>query len=235
MLGLRNILDSNDVCVLWFSVIEFAEVDIDRLIWDCRTEILEDEEFQRISRYKMIDDRKRSFLSAILMKLVLADYYGIPPREVRVVRRKGLKPYFVFGSSKDSQISFNVSHDRDLVIIIVSKYSVGIDVMKSELPLRNSSASQNGKEAEERFFNNMKSIFHLSEWDYINGDISRFMHYWTIKEAFVKCIGLGLYIDPKRLQIEGLSGSRLRDSKKSFFMRSQILLDNSLQVSYSLL
>lgn len=166
------------------------------------------------------------------MKLALTNYYGISPKEAKIVREKGMKPYFKYNRENAQRINFNVSHDGDIVIIILSRREVGIDIMKSELPLRSRSSSSSVEEATEKFLNNMKNTFQSSEWRYIQKDISKFMHYWTIKESFVKYIGLGLYIDPKRLTIDS-SNSEEGDSGSSDLLslkKASICMDNEIQV-----
>lgn len=186
-------------------------------------------------RYRVLDDRKRSLLSVLLMKLALTNYYDISPKEVKIVREKGMKPYFKYSRENARQIHFNVSHDGDIVVIILSKRVVGIDVMKSELPLRSRSSGSSVEEAKEKFLNNMKNIFQPSEWNYIQRDISRFMRYWTIKESFVKYVGLGLYIDPKRLLID--LNDTVEDNCNTLnslsLEKASIYMDNQIQVRIS--
>ncbi|KAH8583469.1 phosphopantetheinyl transferase [Cryptosporidium sp. chipmunk genotype I] len=228
---LKKSLDLNDACILWCTLDEFSELDFDKLINKLRVEILEDKEFERILRYKILDDRKRSLLSLLLMKLTLMNYYDISPKQVKIIREKGMKPYFKCGSESDILLHFNVSHDGDVVAIILSKHVVGIDIMKTELSPSKIKLSKNIKEAHEKFLNNMTNVFQPSEWEYIQNDISKFMHYWTIKESFVKYIGLGLYVDPKRLLIDSsiLKENHQNNLTSAHLEQSNIYLDNQIQ------
>ncbi|POM83403.1 4'-phosphopantetheinyl transferase superfamily protein [Cryptosporidium meleagridis] len=230
-LDLKKRLEINDTCIFWCTLDEFDELDFNNLIRKLRLEVLEDEEFERILRYKMLDDRKRSLLSVLLMKLALMNYYDISAKQVKIIREKGMKPYFKYDSESDSMLHFNVSHDGDVVVIILSKYMVGIDIMKTELSPSRIQLSNNVMEANEKFLNNMKNVFQPSEWEYIQKDISKFMHYWTIKESFVKYIGLGLYIDPKRILIDSsLVKENYQNNSNSLYLKqSNIYLDNQLQ------
>ncbi|OII72829.1 SFP-type phosphopantetheinyl transferase [Cryptosporidium ubiquitum] len=229
-LNLKKSLDLNDACILWCTLSEFSDLDFDKLINQLRVEILEDEEFERILRYKILNDRKRSLLSVLLMKLSLMNYYGISSKQVKIIREKGMKPYYKY-NSEEPLIHFNVSHDGDIVVIILSKHIVGIDIMKSELPSRNKLSNNNIEEAKEKFLKNMANTFQPSEWEYIQKDISKFMHYWTIKESFVKYIGLGLYIDPKRLLIDGslAKENNWNYSNSVSLEQRSIYMDNQMQ------
>ena len=172
----------------------------------------------------MIPDRMRSLISVLLIKVCLGDYYEIPPREIKIVRVTGKKPYFHFENNSKYKhiINFNVSHDNEVVVIAISKFIVGIDTMKLEFPRKNESNDIKEHTAS-KFFLNMKNVFSNCEWSYIGNDIGRFMEYWTIKESFVKCIGVGLYIEPSRLLVE-----------KDYFLNdtyiNKIFLDNVSQV-----
>eukprot|EP00922_Rhytidocystis_sp_ex-Travisia-forbesii_P048542 GHVS01072293.1.p1 GENE.GHVS01072293.1~~GHVS01072293.1.p1 ORF type:complete len:187 (-),score=28.91 GHVS01072293.1:63-623(-) len=58
------------------------------------------------------------------------------------------------------------------------------------------------------FFDSMGNQFAPQEWRYIKGQststdqamLRRFMRLWTMKEAFIKAMGTGLYVEPQRLQ-----------------------------------
>ncbi|KAJ1608021.1 phosphopantetheinyl transferase [Cryptosporidium canis] len=224
-LDLRRCIDLNDACVLWCTIAELDGPGFERLINDLRLGVLGEEEFERVLR-------RRSLLSVLLVKFALMSYYGISPIEVKIVREGGLKPFFKFSTEEIRQIHFNVSHDEEVVIVILSKYEVGIDIMKSELPLRSRRPESSVEESTERFLNNMRSTFQPSEWEYIQRDISRFMHYWTIKESFVKYTGMGLYIDPKRLLI--ISNRTAGDCSSSdpnltSLEKTRICMDNEVQ------
>ncbi|KAJ1606512.1 phosphopantetheinyl transferase [Cryptosporidium canis] len=231
-LDLRRCIDLNDACVLWCTIAELDGPGFERLINDLRLGVLGEEEFERVLRYRVLNDRRRSLLSVLLVKFALMSYYGISPIEVKIVREGGLKPFFKFSTEEIRQIHFNVSHDEEVVIVILSKYEVGIDIMKSELPLRSRRPESSVEESTERFLNNMRSTFQPSEWEYIQRDISRFMHYWTIKESFVKYTGMGLYIDPKRLLI--ISNRTAGDCSSSdpnltSLEKTRICMDNEVQ------
>ena len=84
------------------------------------------------------------------------------------------KPYI-----KDNTYYFNISHSGNYLVIIISDKEVGIDIQrKIEIDLRISN----------RFF-------HHKEVEYINqyNSINRFFTVWTIKESYIKFLGMGLH------------------------------------------
>jgi len=95
---------------------------------------------------------------------------------------------------------FNVGHDNDMVVMGASLYLVGVDIMKYQVPRAGRSVAD--------FFSSLRGTFQESEWEYIRGDpdeqkqLKRFMWLWTMKEAYVKCFGTGLYVAPERLRCE---------------------------------
>ncbi|KAH8741280.1 hypothetical protein FG386_000187 [Cryptosporidium ryanae] len=173
----------------------------------------------------MIPDKMRSLTSIMLIRVYMGNYCGIPPNKLKIVRENGEKPYILFEEENKYNIHFNISHDNEIVVIAISKFIIGVDIMKLELPDRKRNENRIENETHvSRFLLNMKNVFSDSEWNYIDKDISKFMEYWTIKESFVKCVGVGLYIDPARLKIE-------KDCCLDEIHSSRIYMDNVMQVS----
>lgn len=86
------------------------------------------------------------------------------------------KPYFV-----NSNIFFNISHCENKVLIAISDEEVGIDIQKikiiDELKLDKLS----------------RRVYNDNDYNYFNIDDNvTFTQIWTIKEAFLKCTGIGL-------------------------------------------
>jgi 4'-phosphopantetheinyl transferase len=147
----------------------------------------------RILKYINREDRCRSACG----ELVVLGHLG----EGVIVRidstGRHVKPHFQDIPSP----FFNISHDADFVTVATSKhFSVGIDIMKVQL----SGSAKNAGEMLE----NLRSIFTKKEWAYIVGPgsneqeiIKRFYHIWTGKEAFLKCIGTGLYTEPHVVEV----------------------------------
>jgi len=97
------------------------------------------------------------------------------------------------------EVFFNISHDSDIVVVASHPHvAVGVDIMKIQPP-------PSGDISE--FLNNLRSIFHPSEWEYMTasdkgGVLERFYHVWTAKEAVLKCIGTGLYTELDSVKVD---------------------------------
>jgi 4'-phosphopantetheinyl transferase len=89
--------------------------------------------------------------------------------------------------------NFNVSHHGDWVVLATEpEYLVGVDVMKREWPRRTTIAD---------FFRTMSDCFTEHEWSTIRGagdewrQLSSFYMHWTLKESYIKAIGIGLGLE----------------------------------------
>ena len=125
---------------------------------------------------------------------------------------------------------FNLSHDEDMVVLATThSQSVGVDVMK--IKLSNSSWSC------EDMLANLRSIFSDPEWRYIHSGseqsrLERFYQLWTAKEAYVKCIGTGLYVEPQYLELSGFpsAGSAAEDFRLSVNHKGHIEASNEFTI-----
>ncbi len=78
---------------------------------------------------------------------------------------------------RDRSYDFNISHSDDYVVGIISKYDIGIDI---------ENICNVSKEKLRRFFCK-------EEINYCNSAIDT-CKIWTLKESYLKCIGLGLNV-----------------------------------------
>jgi len=152
-------------------------------------------DLERIRKYMIREDRLRTAAAELILRsMILAN------KPAKIVRtnphtHQQTKPFI---DSVGLQPQFNVSHDAEHVAVAVTvpHISVGIDLMKVALP---------PNRTQHDFFENMHTVFTSSEWRYIKGDttksLRRFFHLWTAKEAYLKCIGTGLAIDPSEIEI----------------------------------
>uniref|UniRef100_A0A7S2TIJ9 holo-[acyl-carrier-protein] synthase n=2 Tax=Lotharella oceanica TaxID=641309 RepID=A0A7S2TIJ9_9EUKA len=95
-------------------------------------------------------------------------------------------------------MQFNISHHGEWVILAAeSHFAVGCDIMNID--------RRRGGDPK-TFFRHMKANFSEEEWSEVQsetggdrGKMTRFMRLWTLKEAYVKAVGMGLSLEPKRV------------------------------------
>lgn len=142
-------------------------------VFNMHVKNIDKERAEKIQNLRVIDDKLRSMGAGLLIKFI-KDKYNI---KGELLTDKFGKPYF-----KNSKLQFNISHSGNYVVAAVSNYSIGIDVQRIQ--------QDKHRIAEKNFLK--------SECDYINEvedeavEQQRFCEIWTIKEAYLKNIGIGL-------------------------------------------
>lgn len=134
---------------------------------------LDDARAEKISRLRITADKLRSAGAGILINFI-KEKYNIAG-DVKV--DKFGKPYF-----EDTDIHFNISHSGCYVIAAVSDEDIGIDIQKIK--------SDKHRIAEKNFLPSECAYINEIEDEKINQQ--RFCEIWTIKEAYLKNIGIGL-------------------------------------------
>lgn len=145
--------------------------------------VISEERLEKIARLRNRDKVKKQILASAFLQYGLSDALGIPIQEIRYVYGEYGKPGIVYnGKDMRGKIDFNLSHSGNYAVLAVSDRLVGIDVEKR---------ADNMAAVAKRFF--CKEEYQ----DILNGHggekKSRFLEYWTMKEAYVKRTGRGLY------------------------------------------
>ena len=134
---------------------------------------------EKVIRYRMPDDRKRSLGAGIIIRKIL-DENGLTESCLRYSDNE--KPVV-------DGLFFNVSHAGDYVVGVLSDCEVGCDIEKNaNAPL----------EVAEHYF------YH-SELAYIKAAKNKdkaFFTLWTLKESYVKQIGTGLKMPLSQFEIK---------------------------------
>ena len=134
---------------------------------------LDDARAEKISRLRVTADKLRSAGAGILINFI-KEKYNIAG-DVKV--DKFGKPYF-----EDTDIHFNISHSGCYLFAAVSDEDIGIDIQKIK--------SDKHRIAEKNFLPSECAYINEIEDEKINQQ--RFCEIWTIKEAYLKNIGIGL-------------------------------------------
>lgn len=157
-------------------------IDINKItenskLWYKYFDLFSNEEKIKINKFIKQDDRKRCFASLLLQHSVIKEYFNVKFGSINIKKNIYEKPYV-------DNFEYNVSHDKDIVIIITDPIkSIGIDIM---------SINQNID------IESLKFIFTENENKQIN-NLQDFFIFWCLKEAYVKAIGEGLHFDLNKI------------------------------------
>jgi 4'-phosphopantetheinyl transferase len=145
------------------------------------TQTLSKDEQQRAGRFHFASDRRRFVVGRAILRAILGQYLGVEPGQVQFSYGPKGKPSLL---QRDTQLCFNVSHSRELVLYAVTLgREVGVDV---EYIRPMSDAEQ----ITERFFSPQEcaAFSALPAEQKPEG----FFNCWTRKEAYLKACGDGI-------------------------------------------
>ena len=147
--------------------------------------VLDDTELQRRNRFTVKEHRRRFSLTRILCRCVLSYYHAnVVPGHWRFSTNSFGKPGIANGIA--NPVRFNLSHSGDYIVMAVtSDAKVGVDIEQIKLNARRLNIADN-------FFSEPEKIWIFEATD--EAKIMRFYQLWTLKEAFMKALGVGLAI-----------------------------------------
>lgn len=153
------------------------------------------EKSQRLSKFKITDDKKRGVIGELLVRYLICDNLKIKNNEIKFTYNKYGKPFL-----KDYiGLEYNISHSNQLVVCAIGDYAVGTDIEYIK-NVELGAANYLFEKHEYEVFNNLPEHKKL---DY-------FYSMWTLKESFIKAKGLGLSIPMNSFSIN-------RDSEKDIY------------------
>ncbi|KAG7384699.1 hypothetical protein PHYBOEH_009339 [Phytophthora boehmeriae] len=153
-------------------------------------------EQQQVTRFMFAKDQKLALASRLMQRQLIHDLFQTDYNAIDIQRTPENKPYWKRPNSTVAPPlwNYNVSHHGTIVAIASDSRSlVGVDVVRvTDRPHRKTSI--------EEFFRAFAGHFNPNEWRYIRGDnqdeeghqYARFYRLWSLKEAFIKAIGIGL-------------------------------------------
>lgn len=141
---------------------------------------------QRVDRFRFADDKKRTVTGEMLARKAVAEWCHVSEEEIQFGVLEYGKPFAI-----GLDVEFNISHSGDLVVCAVDDKPVGIDVEQIRpMDMKVAKYICKGKELIYVWG------YEPNEDDFIrtsNGEIlTRFYEMWTRKEAYGKCIGIGV-------------------------------------------
>lgn len=132
--------------------------------------------------YKLFIAQNRS--SSEFLKSTLNEVYKISNYEI--VYNKYHKPYL-----KDSNLYFNISHDKDTIVLAIGDKEIGVDI--EYLTYKEEVVKHRFNKKEQLIIKNSLN----KEYD--------FTRIWVMKEAYLKCIGTGLEYGLKKVDATKLN------------------------------
>ncbi|WP_429970397.1 4'-phosphopantetheinyl transferase family protein [Fructilactobacillus sp. Tb1] len=149
---------------------------------------LTDLQYQPYYKDLGIEDHSKQ-QQTLVGKILLAKLLELPEKTFlsgdAIAEGEHGKPYF-----KDRDEHFNISHSGNLVTVAVSDQPIGIDI----------------EEIKPKQLDKLSHAFNVGELAYLNKlkdprKSEQILRLWTIKEAVLKELGLGLVSKPKSIEI----------------------------------
>lgn len=175
--------------------IDVAQWDSSSTQWHQLLRQLPHHEQKQVTRFAFANDQHLALASRLLQRKLIHDLFHIDYHAIEIVRTPENKPYWRRGTESPAPPfwNYNVSHQGTIVAIASdSRALIGVDVVRlSDRP--HPTVSMHA------FFHSFERHFNPKEWDYIrgtvdkeNGHYARFYRLWSLKEAYIKAVGIGL-------------------------------------------
>lgn len=153
--------------------------------------LLSDSERARHARFLGQDDAQRYLFARALVRTVLSRYADVAPADWVFTRNAHGKPAVADADRPGcAGLSFNVSHAAGLVVMVVGRDTrIGVDTEPVDRPIGAAVVGRVLADCE------AASFYALPEEQ--RG--RRFVELWTLKESWLKAIGTGLDVAPRRM------------------------------------
>ncbi|EHJ53231.1 4'-phosphopantetheinyl transferase family protein [Streptococcus macacae] len=182
--------------------------------------VVEEDYQKKIQAYRFWEDRKRSLLGQLLARYAIMQALSVDNNAIKILQNRYGKPYL----KGYDNIQYNISHSGVWVVCAVSPFNIGIDVQehkgaKSEL------ASHFFSPQEKEF------LFSLQK----DAQKTTFYDMWSLKEAYIKAIGKGLFQPLDEFSVVKEEGGfrqaiRKNEEETYFFKQYQLEKNYSLAV-----
>lgn len=177
-----NGIIEGEVVVLAFEVNPIKERWIDYL------ENLPSDEIEKSEEFHYPQDKLRFTKCRSILRNTLSKWSKKDPKKISITYGKNRKPHL----KENPEIQFNISHTEGFAgIAFCKEYEVGIDV-------ENTTRATDIDQVAEKVFTEREQRNISVKDNLIKKKI--FFRHWTAKEAFLKNTGLGLTLDPKKIE-----------------------------------
>lgn len=179
----------------------------DKLLEEKLLPYLTKEEIIKSEDYKSEIAKINYLVSRAILNLALKGLLEKGINDLIVKRDKNNKPYV----ESTLGLKFNISHTEGLVLLAFFKREVGVDVEKINYKFE--------------FKDILENCFTKDEIINIDNNIISFYRYWTAKEAYLKCDGIGIIRNLKEIEIISYGNKviEISDNKNNIISRLQPL------------
>jgi len=153
--------------------------------------LLTAEEEDQAARFHFEKDRRLFVLARCILRSALGNLLDVPPAAVRIHLGPNGKPELDAASG----LTFNLSHSEDqIAVAIAPNLRVGVDIEYHGRDIGIDSIAQD--------------YFCQKEIDSLRGSIehtrTNFFRFWTLKEAYLKAVGIGLGVSLSSIDMSGV-------------------------------
>ncbi|MEM7465351.1 MAG: 4'-phosphopantetheinyl transferase superfamily protein [Pseudomonadota bacterium] len=167
-------LNATDVHIWYADVKDIGSLD---------ASVISDEECERVSRFVFPADRARAKATRTFIRHLLSAYAGYSPNRWQFGENEHGRPR-ISGPKLTQELHFNLSHTNETIVCAIARLPlVGIDI-ESRVP-------NDFRQIAQRFFSLKEQQWLAREPDDERGSL-RFLALWTLKEAYIKALGIGL-------------------------------------------
>ena len=162
--------------------------------------LLSDEERARQQRFRFARDQDSYLLAHALVRRTLSELLGVPPAALAFEAGEHGRPELI-APRRAPRLRFNLSHTEGLVACAFAvEHDVGVDVEHVDRRVEIEQLARSVFSEAER-----AALFALPT---AQAQRVRFFELWTLKEAYIKAvgIGLGLPLQAISLQLDGRPG-----------------------------
>jgi len=184
----------------WLSCALDSDKDISLL---SGLEMLTNEEKDRAARFRFDKHRERYIRGRAFLRTIVAGSLNIDGKDLVLQTNEFDKPYIA-----NNPIYFNLSHSSaTAVLVLCENMPVGIDL---EFVDRKVEVVQLGKTV---FTSNEMNRLEKADKEQAK---HLFFQFWTAKEAYLKMLGTGLSLSPKKLELNFASDRPISCSSKGY-------------------